>query len=325
MRVLTDWIGKIFLYSFIVGLYAFMLIAPTQLYAKTITPKDNLHLLTISACPPDNSQIPLEVCRNTSEMVSEAFTRALSLRSENTVELVDEEAQGKIVLQQLAKYVETLNENDTLIVYLNAHGSRYGDWLEANVPDTEIRKMVSGTLPTETYTLQFWSREPVGLPPVALNNQTLIPIDQVISILGATSARVALIVDSCYAELTLLTERPNNLELLVVASGSDQVANITKDRSASLFGFALADTIARSDLATLGSAFFAAEELTKGLAKEICGTMKVSREIFETVLPDEPLPTADIETGDVALPDWYCVQIPRTFVFDNGIVSLQLN
>lgn len=322
MKNLTERIRqslkRLFSIAIIMLLSCILLLPPT--HAKA--PSGETHLLTISICPPDNLHISIEVCENTAEIVAESFTQALSIPSQNVTSLVNENAQGDMVLIHLAAYGKVLNENDTLIVYLNAHGSRYSDWLMANVPNPEIRNTVSGTLPMETYALQFWSEESVGLPPVALSNHILVPLDDIMAVLGAIPARVALIIDSCYAELAVVADRPKNLELLVVASGSEQVANVTENHNSSLFGFALAGMLSHGDFTTLGDALSAAGTLTTELARDICGRMTVSQDVFDMILPAEPLPSEVGEDGKVALPDWYCVQVPATHAYGNAIMDM---
>lgn len=325
MRTLPQRLCRVFQKMTAVMLLAIASAASFLVSAEANVPNEKVHLLTISACPPHNLHIPPEVCRNTSEMVARSFMQGLSVSSENVVTLVNHNARGEMVLKQLAAYAQELDESETLIVYLNAHGSRYADWLKANVPNPEIRKMVSGSLPSDSYALQFWSESPVGLPPIALSNQTLVPFDDIMAVLGAISARVALILDSCYAELATISDRPENLELLVVASGNDQVANINRDGSASLFGFALAEALSGTDSATLGGALSAAAERTVEMARETCGSMKISRDVFAMILPDEPLPSDTEGDRDVALPDWYCVQVPATFVYNEAVWNLPMN
>lgn len=324
-KTLPQWLCHVFQKLTVVMLLAIVSTAALPVSAEAKLQNDKVHLLTISACPPHNLHIPLEVCRNTSEMVAWSLMQALSVPSENVVSLVNDDATGEIVLKRLTAYAQELDESETLIVYLNAHGARYADWLKANVPSPEIRKMVSGSLPSDSYTLQFWSESPVGLPPVALANQTLVPFDDVMAMLGAIPARVALILDSCYAELASISDRPENLELLVVASGDDQVANVTRDGRASLFGYALAEALSGTDSATLGGALSAATERTVEMAREACGSMKVSRDVFAMILPDEPLPSDAEGDRDIALPDWYCVQVPATFVYNEAIWNLPMN
>lgn len=299
----------------------------TMLAPSQAQPSDGeAHLLTISVCPPSHTQISIDVCHRTSERVETAISAALSISPDRTVSLVDSDARGPNVLRVIETYASELNSDDHLIIYLNAHGSTYSDWTKALVPDETIRPMVSGALPSETYTVQFWSGKPPILPMIALSDKSLIPINQIFSFLGTVDAKIALIIDSCFAELAhsalLEGSKPENLDLLVVASGAKQAANLTEDREASLYGTAIADAFLSAEGSTFGEVMELANLDAVDMATEVCRASTISRDVFEVIFPEEPIPENANGSDEVAMPDWYCIQKPKLFDFGGSTTAL---
>ncbi|MEO1058902.1 MAG: hypothetical protein AAFY28_18500, partial [Actinomycetota bacterium] len=193
------------------------------------------------------------------------------------------------------------------------------------IPDPAIRAIAGGGLPGETYTMQFWSDAPMGLPASALRNRDLIAFDDILAAIGDIDAHVGLIIESCYAGLAeravAVAGRPGSLDLLVVSSGALQLSHLNKDRTVSLYSDALGLATTAGG-PTFGDVLVAANNTAVERATALCRDLDITPESFSKLLPNHPVPQSDREDGSVNLPDWFCIQQPHVTDYSGVISSL---
>lgn len=285
-----------------------------------------MHLIAISACPPYNEFIPVESCRTTVENLSKAMAGAFDVAPENTLLLTDEDAAGANVLKALSNHAERIGPQDTVVFYVNGHGATYSDWTEAWISEPEMRNMISGLHPSNKYMLQFWTQARGTVPGLAVANDTLMPVTRLLDAFGDIPGKMALIVDSCSSGLVLsnphlLARNYPFLDHISVSSGPYQGSNLTLDLSSSLFSDALSEALQKADDNTFAEIIQVAKEDTSRRVVGICAEIKITRNIFLDLFPEESLEHADLFKPEVNLPDWYCHQTPQSHSFGGTLAE----
>ena len=96
---------------------------------STVKAEGENHLLTISVCPEwkkgtsdEQTALMRGACKTTSQNIKQSFLDSMSIDENNIYQLIDETATYSNVSDKMAWLNENTNPDDTVFIYLLAHG-----------------------------------------------------------------------------------------------------------------------------------------------------------------------------------------------------------
>lgn len=298
-------------------------------HAQTVAGTGSLHVLAIGVCPPYRTHIPVEVCRNSTSSITQAFETHVGVSKDNITTLIDENSTGRNFLKTLDDYKNTLTSDDRLLVYLLMHGDAFSDW--ANYYNaTGWVSAVSAPLREENDdVLVFWTKDEPTVPALALAEKDWLSASEIATALESVKAKVSVILESCssglfFAGLSKHALPKPNVDFVVTSSGPNQVSNFDPSLKVSLFTREFTTATQVPTVTTFGQAIEQARVTTTIHASAQCASASIGARSYSGRYPDLPRPPAASGDDPVVVPLWSCAQVPNHIDLSGETSSLKL-
>jgi len=306
-----------------------VLVGATPISAASEPVAGKTYLLAVGICPPYRTDVPVVVCRNAVDAVVKEMGEAFAIAPDDIVALVDEKATGPAFLEALASLGARLTSADRLVLYLNAHGDRFGLWADYYGAPGAIGEINQRLYDRNDYVLVFWTREDPAVPALALAQKEWLTVEEVVEAIDALPAKVALILESCSSGRTFAGFHRNardseRMDYILASAGAEQIANLDGARTIPLFTGVLTDALDLPMVDTFGEAVSHARMSTVLQATALCATMTIPQGVFSLVFPGMPVPSEVTHDGLVSPPLWMCSQVPSVADFSGEMSGRRL-